>query len=212
MSHLKQSSSPGAGSQQLTAQPQESRSALLCWPKLGLGQGHSAALLNASWTSAGLGCFYSSPVARVSRHTWVPTCHPGLCETPRAEGTRHFRDPNLRHPRVGSHWHRPTRAPAWPEQSLSTRRGCSVSPGPYQTVPQLWASMLQPWPYVWVVRDAGGLPVPHLQCSRAAPGQIPISQCFRGTAVTNYSICSREKGKQRVQRRNDCIINNVSNS
>lgn len=72
--------------------------------------------------------------------------------------------------------------------------------------------MLQPQLYVWVVRDAGDLPVLHLQCSHAAPGQIPISQRFRGTAVTNYSICSREKGKQRDQRRNDCIINNVSNS
>lgn len=70
-------------------------SALPHWPKPGLGQGPSAALLNASWTSAGLGFFYSSPVARVSRHTWVPTYHPGPHEIPRAEGTRHFRDPNL---------------------------------------------------------------------------------------------------------------------
>lgn len=93
---------------------------------------------------------------------------------------------------------------AWPARSSSARRGRGAAPSAHGRVrpfPQRGPGTPRPWPYMVGDTDAGGLPEWHLQCSCAAPGQIPISQCFRGTAVTNGSICSRGKVKQRDRRR-----------
>lgn len=63
------------------------------------------------------------------------------------------------------------------------------------------------------VAHGHSLPCPHCWGCRSSPCATELLhslQHFRGTAVTNCSICSTEKGKQRDQRGNDCVINRAS--
>lgn len=100
--------------------------------------------------------------------------------------------------------------PGHPEQGPLAQSSPSIPPRALLH-PQLQPRGLNPTVPL-LLRAAGALPAPPLHCSCAVPGQTPASELFRGTAVTNYSIGSRETGKARDQRRNDCIINSVSNS
>lgn len=103
--------------------------------------------------------------------------------------------------------------PRHPEQGPLAQSSPSIPPGAllHPPHPQLLPPGLNP-AVPPLLRAARALPAPPLRCSRAVPGQTPASERFRGTAVTNYSIGSGETGKARDQRRNDCIINSVSNS
>lgn len=103
--------------------------------------------------------------------------------------------------------------PRHPEQGPLAQSSPSIPPRAllHPPHPQLLPPGLNP-AVPPLLRAARALPAPPLRCSRAVPGQTPASERFRGTAVTNYSIGSGETGKARDQRRNDCIINSVSNS
>lgn len=94
------------------------------------------------------------------------------------------------HPDLGCPEH-PTQKPSHPATSLS---------------PHLASTGLG-------VAHGHSLPCPHCWGCRSSPCATELLhslQHFRGTAVTNCSICSTEKGKQRDQRGNDCVINRAS--